>query len=332
MFDNAARQKFPEASLMLLAAAVCAAVDASHIASAAGVSEQVPGGGYTPPLAAAVDGFQHAWPTLSAIAAAVMIIYIGLSLPHATLRRYLYPAHTLVGIPLTGIVVCGCTLSSEYLSTTVLLLLAALLFRQLYACFGREMIVPHLFPAMVCLGCMPLLYAPMTAFVVLLLPFVVLYRLSLRSCVAAVTGALLPVFVVSYLRWAGGGDFGATAYELWRAMLAPSGFDVEAYITIPRLVLFFMIMFTTISSIILYRSNRFAVGLAARKIWGFSIVVVVLAAALFSVLPSSTQLSITVVAFLSSMLMPMFFVRMANYISSLLYWLMIAAAVWSVCA
>lgn len=331
MFDNAARQKFPEASLMLLAAAVCAAVDASHIAPAA-AAEQVAGGGYTPPLAEAVDGFQHAWPTLSAMAAAIMIVYIGLSLPHATLRRYLYPAHTLVGIPLTGIVVCGCTLSSEYLSTTLLLLLITVMFKRLYACFGRDMIVPHLFPAMVCLGCMPLIYAPMTAFVVLLPIFAVLYRLSLRNCVAAVTGALLPVFTVSYLGWAGGGEFGAAAYGLWRAMLAPSGFDVEAYITIPRLVLFFMIMFTTVSSIILYRSNRFAVSLAARNIWGFTIVVVVLAASLFYFLPSSTQLSITIVAFICSTLMPMFFVGMANYISSLLYWLMIAAAVWTVSA
>lgn len=334
MFDNAARQKFPEASLMLLAAAVCAVADASHrvSASAAAASETVSGGGYTPPLAEAVDGFQHAWPTLSAIAAAIMIVYIGLSLPHAALRRYLYPAHTLVGIPLTGIVVCGCTLSSEYLSTTLLLLLVAVMFKRLYACFGREMIVPQLFPAMVCLGCMPLLYAPMTAFIVLLLPMIVLCRLSLRSCVAAAAGALLPVFVVSYLRWAGGGEFGATAYELWRAMLAPSDFDFEAYVTVPRLVLLGMILFATICSVMLYRSDRFAVGVAARKIWSFTIVVAVLAAALFFALPSSTQSSITIVAFVSSTLMPMFFVRMENYISSSLYWLMIAAAVWTVCA
>lgn len=338
MFTNAARQKFPEASLMLLAAAVCAAVDASHAASAAeaatavsaaGEAAQLSSEAYVPPLAAAIDGLQHAWPLLSAIVSVVMIVYMGLSLTRAALRRYLYPAHTLVGIPLMGIVVCGCSLSANYLSVTILLLLISIMLKRLYGCFGRDEIVPQLFPAMVCLGCTPLLYVPMTAFVVLLLPIILLCRLSLRSCVAAVVGALLPVFTVSYLRWAGGGEFCSTAYELWRAMLAPAGFDMASYLTVARLALLGMILFATICSVMLYRSDRFAVGITARKIWGFTIAVTLLSVGLFLALPSSTELSIAVVSIVASTLMPLFFVRMENYISSTLYWLMVAAVVWT---
>ncbi len=323
MFTNAARQKFPEASLMLLAAAVCAVVDASHATSVLAAEHTS-----AALLADVLSGFQHRWPILSAAISAVMIVYMGLSLSRAALRRYLYPAHTLVGIPLTGIVVCVCGLSAEYLSTTVLLLLVAMMLKRLYACFVREQIVPQLFPAMVCLGCTPLLYAPMTAFVVLLIPMIVLCRLSLRSCVAAVAGALLPIFVVSYIGWAGGGEFGAEACGLWQQMLAPATFDAESYFSVVRIVLLGLMLFTAICSVMLHRSDRFAVGVTARKIWSFSSSVMVLCIVLFVALPSSSQIFITVIALVASTLMPMFFVRMENYISSSLYWLMIAAAAW----
>lgn len=330
MFTNAARQKFPEASLMLLAAAVCAAAEALSAAEAAETA--VGDDASIAPLAEAIDGFQHAWPTLSAIIAAVMIIYMGLSLTHAALHRYLYPVHTLVGIPLTGMVVCGCTLSANYLSTATLLLLVSIMLKRLYDCFGRDDMVRHLFPAMVCLGCTPLLHPPMTAFLILLVPMIVACRLSLRSCVAAVAAALLPLFTVSYLRWAGGGEFGATACELWRAMLAASDFDAGSYITLSRIVWLGMMLFATICSVILYRSDRFSVGVVARKIWSFSIASIVLAVVVFALLPSSTEVSIAVVSLVASTLMPMFFVRMENYISSVLYWAMIAALVWTLCA
>ncbi|MDE6139472.1 MAG: hypothetical protein K2F95_00750 [Alistipes sp.] len=324
MLTNAARQKFPEASLILLAAAVCAVVDASHMAPAAATEME-----YAAPLAMALGRFQRAWPTFSAIMSATMIMYVGLSLTRTALRRYLYPVHTLVGIPLTGIVVCGFGLSAEYLSTAVLLLIVAMIFKRLYICFGRDEIVPQLFPAMVYLGCTPLLHAPMTAFVVLLIPIIIVCRLSLRNCVAAVAGALLPVFVVSYLGWAGGGEFCHTAYGLWRAMLTPAGFDAESYLTVAHLALLGMTLFATVCSVILYRSDRFAVSVTARKIWNFTIAIMLLAVGLFIGLPSSGHMSIAVVSLLASTLMPMFFVRMENYISSSLYWLMIAAAIWS---
>lgn len=327
MFTNAARQKFPEASLMLLAASVCAVVDASHMTPNLAAGDMS-----ATPLRVALIGFQHAWPVLSAVLSAVMIVYAGLSLTRAALRHYLYPAHTLVGIPLTGIAVCGCGLSAEYLPTAVLLLLTAMIWKRLYACFGRDRIVPQLFPAMVCLGCMPLLYAPMTAFVVLLIPIIVLCRLSPRSCVAAVAGAVLPVFVVSYLGWAGGGEFGATAYGLWRQMLTPADFDVESYLTAARLALLGMLLFAAICSVLLYRSDRFAVGVMARKIWNFTITVMLLGIGLFAAMPSTSEMSVAVIALVASTLMPMFFVRMENYISTTLYWLMIAAAAWTLFA
>lgn len=334
MFTNAARQKFPEASLMLLAAAVCAAVDASRTASveATVAPLQELAGEYVPPLAGAVDGFQQACPVLSTVVSVVIIVYMGLSLTRAALRRYLYPVHTLVGIPLTGLVVCGSTLSTDYLSTAILLLLISIVLKRLYACFGRDDIVRHLFPAMVCLGCTPLLYVPMTAFLLLLIPMIAVCRLSLRNCVAAVAGALLPLFTVSYLRWAGGGEFGATACELWRAMLTESGFDAAAYITLSRIVLLGMMLFATICSVILFRSDRFSVGVVARKIWSFSIAVTLLSVVLFFVVPSSTEVSVTVISLMASTLMPMFFVRMENYISSGLYWSMIGVAAWTLCA
>lgn len=324
MFTNAARQKFPEASLILLCATVCAVVRAARLPA-----PQAAGEDCVAPLACAIDGFQLAWPTVSAVMAGAMILYTGLSLGRAALRRYLYPAHTLVGIPLAGIMICGFSLPAQYLSAAVLILLTGIALKRLYGCFNADDPVPQLFPAMICLGCTPLLYTPMTALVVSLLPVMWLCRLSLRSQTAAAVGALLPAFTVCYVRWTAGEAFGTTAYDIWRDMLSPAAFDLAAYVTTARLALLGMTLFTLICSMMLYRSDRFAVGVAARKIWRFTVWIIVLTSALFAALPSSTQLSAIVVSLMASTLMPMFFVRMENYISSSLYWLMAGAAIWT---
>ncbi len=171
----------------------------------------------------------------------------------------------------------------------------------------------------------------MTALVVLLIPLLLLCRVPLRSSLAAVVGAVLPTFVVSYAVWAGGGDFSSTGCDLWHAMLADSDCDMRSYVTVPRLVLFGSALFTLICSVLLYRADKFAVGVAARKTWSFSIGIVVLLFALFALLPSVTPLSVSVAAVVSSTLMPMMYVRMEHYLSTFIFWTMAAAALWSFC-
>ncbi len=326
MFLDAARQKFPQASLILLLTAVCAVAESSG-ADVPPLCQE----GYIEPLRRFADAFQSARPTLSMIAAALLLLYSGLSLGRAALRRYLYPAHTLVGIPLVGILVMGFGLTEWYLSSAVVLTLVCMTLKRLYDCFIVEQPVALIFPAMTALGCTPLLHAPMTAFVVLLIPLLLLCRVPLRSSLAAGVGALLPTFVVSYAVWAGGGDFSSTGCDLWHAMLADSGCDMRSYVTVPRLVLFGSALFTLICSVLLYRADKFAVGVAARKTWSFSIGIVVLLFALFALLPSVTPLSVSVAAVVSSTLMPMMYVRMEHYLSTFIFWTMAAAALWSFC-
>ena len=349
MFLDAARQKFPQASLILLLTAVCAVAESSG-ADVPPLCQE----GYIEPLRRFADAFQSARPTLSMIAATLLLLYSGLSLGRAALRRYLYPAHTLVGIPLAGILVMGFGLTEWYLSSAVVLTLVCMTLKRLYDCFIVEQPVALIFPAMTALGCTPLLHAPMTALVVLLIPLLLLCRVPLRSSLAAVVGrlqelptkaplsmeaswravvvgAVLPTFVVSYAVWAGGGDFSSTGCDLWHAMLADSDCDMRSYVTVPRLVLFGSALFTLICSVLLYRADKFAVGVAARKTWSFSIGIVVLLFALFALLPSVTPLSVSVAAVVSSTLMPMMYVRMEHYLSTFIFWTMAAAALWSFC-
>ena len=312
MILDVARHKFYEGVITLLVIATIVAIRSSMLnTGVVPTSEE-----YTlSPVALFVDSFEAKHPIIAALAIFALVMHASLRLARSTVRFNIYGAASMAAISLTALLIAGMGIGEHTLRIMLIASLTAESIGRLFYCLGPNMRLHYLFTAMLSLGITPLLDGSMLAMVILALLLILTLRSNPREMVTTIAALTLPMFAYCYIRWCMGLGFGTSAMELWHGMLQPSTIDITEYFDIKRLILLGVLLFLTLCSAFLYRSERLSMSRTTRNIWGVMQATMLILIPTFAFLPSTSAASMVVLSIIAATMIPIFFVKMGTIVS-----------------
>lgn len=325
---NIARQPLVPAFLTLAALAVFAMWRGSAITGPLTPGITIPTDGVMaiPSPEELLTRLQERWPVWACCLGALLMTFTGTSIGRLTVRYNLYGAGTCLAIPLFGAVTTALTLGNNFLPVLAAATLLALAFKNYSRSFRSGYSFDALFRASLYLGMAPLVAPTLLPMVALLPMAIILFHRTLREAVVAIAGVLLPLFVFCYVNWGAGGAFTSPLTLAWEAFTHGSAFDAVRTIPMRQLVTLGVIVLLDLGAVACFVGDIYAVGTKPRAILIFAISLLVLfvPAALN---PAASIAHLNLVAIPSAILLPFLLVRIHRIPASILYLMLIAAAV-----
>lgn len=318
MIFDVARHKFSEGLLTLLFFSLVATVAVFF----EGEVLPVEGGA---PLRNFIDTLSLRHPVATSLALFPLLIYAGLRLARSTVRVGIYSASSLAVLALGAVAIFGCVVVSDYLYLVVVVLLAAEFIGRLMYCFGANARVGYLFTAMLSVGAMPLVDNALIPLAVVV-PVVMLHRGTLREMVVILLGVAAPTLFYCYISWLMGASFSAAFWDIWNMQLTIQHDAIVAYFTIPRLILFGVMLLLNICGIIAHLKVRVTLTDTARMVWWLLILLQLLFIVLLVAMPISSPAIVVVLMLMMVVLMPQFFISVNVPTATIAYLLYVVAA------
>lgn len=276
------------------------------------------GSGTMPLLADYLSALSASHRVASVVAAALMTIVAGMLIGQMGSRFRLYPVQTFLSMPIFGFVACGIFISSDVLSSSLTLLLAAMSLKYICRGYLRERDLSAMLYAGLCIGCMLMVSIWGAVYVAAAVSAIFIFSLSARELLVLVLSVLFPPLVCCYAVWALGGDFLLPLLRFREALFAESGVETFGHDAVCALLLCGVAGFTFVCSTVHFLANRFMVSVKSRGILIYNVVLSLYSVAMFA-LPSSTPADFGVAAVPMSTLMPVLFIREGERLSVILY-------------
>jgi len=269
--------------------------------------------------------FQTAFPVWARLLSCLAILFAGISVGRITARHNLYAIGTCIAMPLYAFVACGFPTGTDLLPTCIAAALLVLSVKNFSRSFRNGYGFDPIFRGSLYLG-MLLTLDPATLPFALLLPLtVMLFRRTLRETVVALFGLLLPPLLLCYVNWGAGGSF--TAPIAASADIFRTGQPFELFLRTPlsSLIVPAAALLLDATAILLFARNPYFVGTKARFILISQIGILALAIATLC-LPAASPSLLVLLAVPSSILMPLFFIRIDDSVTLPAYLILLAAA------
>ena len=277
------------------------------------------------PIGSLLQGFEQSFPTLSVIAWAMMLMFAALDAGRYGPKFSLYPAYTLMAIPIVAITAAAIMVSGEMLLSAAALVIMMLATKYIHRFVMRSDSFSDLSLAMLYYGLLPLVVAP-TALLYAAMPLLVLFvRSSWRHWVVCTSSLAFPLLSVSYWSWCAGDGFLTPINELYTSMLTPSEFSFFSTINPAGIILLGVLIVMSLCSITLIISDKYSLKVRSRAMMRFNALLLLTSVGMFF-LPSATATLFAIVAMPAAMLIPLIFVRMGVSFTEMLYRLMLLAA------
>ncbi|MBR2008156.1 MAG: hypothetical protein IKA01_09320 [Alistipes sp.] len=264
-------------------------------------------------------------PILSVIIWALSLVIAGLNVGRYGIRLSLYPAYTLMAIPVFGVVAAAIMCSNDYLLTTVTVTIMLLATKYIMRCIMRSGSYGDLSLSMLYFGLLPLIYAPTAIFYVALPIITLVARSSWRDWVVTLSSLALPIAAVCYWSWCAGEEFLKPAQEVYTAFLTQSEFHFFSIINPATIILLGILIVMILCSISLIFSDKYSLKVKSRVVMRFNTLMFTLLIGLFFA-PSASATLFALLAVPTAILVPLMFVRMGVGFTETLYRLMLLAA------
>ena len=327
---NIARQPFVPAFVTLLTVSVVALWGAPAPAPAAEdvvthVSDMIGSGVAMALPRELLLQFERSWPATARWLALLAALLTGVCIGRISVRTSLYGVNSCLAIPLFGML--ACCLAGRGISLSLFLATFLLAYSMMQFCvsFRNGYSFDWVFRASFALGAL-VLVLPAALPLLLLLPFgVVLFRRTLRETVVALAGLLLLPLTVCYLNWCFRGTFVAPLVAVWNEFLGGVLASLFREGFTPWVCVACGFMGLNLCGLIAIGANFYSVGARARLIHIYIIGVFVLCLAT-ACGPAADTSDAALTAVPSAALLPFFFVRIFKTFSTLLYFAVLAAA------
>ena len=277
------------------------------------------------PIGELLQSLQGSVPTLSAIVWGIALFIAALDAGRFGPKYSIYPAYTLMAIPVFGILAGGVMVSGDYLLSTAAMMAMLLGTKYLIRCIMRTDSFNDLSLAMLYYGLLPLIIAPSALLYVALPILVLMVRSTWRDWVVAVASLLFPLFAVCYWNWCAGEGFIAMAEQIYTSTFTASEFSFFSTLNVAGIALLGVIIVLVLCAITLIISDKYSIKVKSRAVMRFNALMLVVTVAMFF-LPSATASLFALVAVPAAMLIPLIFVRMGVGFTETLYRLMLVAA------
>lgn len=317
------RQPLPVATLTFFVVVVSVFVHAWITQNLAGGFPAV-----AAPLGRYTIALRMSWPLLSAAAAIVMLLSAGFVVGRNTVRAELYTTRCFLAMPLFGMAACGLLLSDDYLTQSLLLLLTALVSRNFYNSFHRHYCFDRMFRGALYAGLLPLIYAPAAGLLLLIPIVVVLFRRTLREAVVALTGALLPLFLFSFVYWGAGGGFDEPARQIAEALTTDSCYRPFGGYRLFSLIGWGLILFLLICSVAGILLDIRMLRTKPRNILFYNLYLLLIVVGIIFV-PGSTAVAPTLAASAIATLLPVAFTKLNGTVATMFYTALLLLSIFS---
>lgn len=274
------------------------------------------------PIGELLQSLQGSIPTLSAIVWGVALFIVALDAGRFGPKFSLYPAYTLMAIPICGVVASGVMVSSDYLLSAAAMMTMLFGTKYLIRCIMRTESYNDLSLSMLCYGLLPLMIAPSALLYVALPLLVLVVRSTWRDWVVATSSLAFPLAAVSYWNWCAGEGFLTVAEQIYSSMLSPSEFSFFSTLNVAGIALLGVIIVMVLCAITLIISDKYSIKVKSRAVMRFNALLLFVVLAMFF-LPSSTASLFALIAIPASMLIPLIFVRMGVGFTETLYRLLL---------
>ena len=277
------------------------------------------------PIGSILQNLQERIPTLSALIWAGSVMFAGLSVGRYAAKYSIYPAYTLMSIPVLGVMATAVMISGDYLVSSVALLLMLNATKYLHRGVMRTKSFGDLSLSMLFYGAIPLVCAP-AAILYAAMPLLVLaLRHSWREWVVSVGSLVFPLLAVCYWSWCAGVEFLSPVTQIYDSMLTPSEFHLFSTLNPASILLLGVAILMVLCAVSLVISDRYSLKTNSRAVMQFNSLLLVACISMF-ILPSCTATIFVLIALPVSMLVPLIFVRMGIGFTEALYRLMLLAA------
>lgn len=266
------------------------------------------------PIGAILQNLQGSLPTLSAFIWAAVLFFASMGAGRYGTQYSLYPAYTLMAIPIVAITAAAIMVSGEMLLSAAALVIMMLATKYIHRFTMRSDSFSDLSLAMLYYGLLPLVVAP-SALLYAAMPLLILFvRSSWRHWVVCTSSLAFPLLSVSYWSWCAGDGF-----------LTPSEFSFFSTINPAGILLIGVLIVMSLCSITLIISDKYSLKVRSRAMMRFNALLLLVFVGMFF-LPSATATLFAIVAMPAAMLIPLIFVRMGVSFTEMLYRLMLLAA------
>ena len=277
------------------------------------------------PLGDLLQGLQASFPVLSVVLWGFMLFIAALDAGRYGPKYALYPAYTLMAIPIFGVLAGGVMVSGDYLLTTVAMFTMLLATKYMIRCVQHTDSFSDLSLSMLCYGLLPLVLAPSALLYVVLPLLLFVVRSSWRDWVVAISSLIFPLLSVSYWSWCAGEGFLSVGEQLYASTFTPSEFSFFSTLNIASILVIGVLIVKFFCAIMLIVSDKYSLRVKSRSLMRYNALLLVATIAMFF-LPSASASLFALVAVPASLLIPLIFVRMGVGFTEMLYRLMLLAA------
>ena len=277
------------------------------------------------PVGLMLQNLQERIPTLSAIIWCISVMFAGLSVGRHAAKYAIYPAYTLMAIPILGVMASAVIVSGDYLVSSAVLLLMLHATKYIHRCMMRTKNFSDLSLAMLCYGMIPLVFAPAAVLYVTLPILILTLYNSWRNWVVAVSSLIFPLLSVSYWGWCAGEEFLSSAELIYNSAFTNSEFHLFSTLNPASILLLGVVIMMVLCAVSLIISDRYSLKVNSRAVMRYNSLMLVVCIALF-LLPSSTATTFALLSVPVAMLVPLIFVRMGVGFTETLYRLMLITA------
>lgn len=278
------------------------------------------------PIGDLLQGVQASFPVLSIVLWGFMLFIAALDAGRYGPKYALYPAYTLMAIPIFGVLAGGVMVSGDYLLTTVAMFTMLLATKYMIRCVQHTDSFNDLSLSMFCYGLLPLVLAPSALLYVVLPLLLFVVRSSWRDWVVAITSLFFPLLSVSYWSWCAGEGFLSVGEQLYASTFTPSEFSFFSTLNIASMLVIGVLIVMFFCAILLIVSDKYSLRVKSRSLMRYNALLLVATISMFF-LPSASASLFALVAVPASLLLPLIFVRMGVGFTEMLYRLMLIAAV-----
>ena len=277
------------------------------------------------PAGIVLQNLQSSIPSLSAVVWCLCVIVAGLSVGRYAAKYSIYPAYTLMAIPILGIMAAAITISGDFLVSSAVLILMLYAIKYTHRCVMRTKSFGDLSLAMLFYGALPLLFAPAAVFYIALPVLTLLLYNSWRHWVVTVSSLLFPLLAVSYWDWCAGNEFLDSAELIYTSALAESEFHFFSVLNPVSIILIGVVLVMVFCTVTLILSDRYSLKVNSRTIMRFDALLLATTLAIIF-MPSATSTAFVLISLPVAMLVPLMFVRMGFGFTEMLYRIMLLTA------
>lgn len=288
------------------------------------VSELIPA--VATPLGSLLQQLGSKMPFWSYVIWLCTLIYSGMSLGRCGIRFSIFPAYTVIGIPIFGIIASGILMSHEMLLSAAVLVVLLLATKYMLRYIMLSESYGDLSLSLLYFGLLPLLYAPMALLIPAMPVVLLLIKPYWRDWVTGVVSLLFPLLALCYWSWCGGLGFLSPAIAVYEALFTPSGFTALSLTGLAGFGIMLLVVVMVLCSVSLLISDKYALNGKARVAMRFNVIMILLAVAMLCV-ASVTAIGLIPLATAVSSLVPLMFIKMGRGFTSVVYRLLLLMTV-----